>query len=163
MGRHSIKLRPYEKTLLPKSKMRNRGQWECPDCGTLPPSCFKPKGKPKCVDCGAQMIHHASQKEFKRWKELQALQKAGQIRNLERQVRIPLDVGPVRLKTPKGRDMVYKADFVYEQRVTGGGGRKWNWPQIVEDVKGRRSGTAYDLFWLKREILRANGIEVREI
>lgn len=177
--KHAIKLRPYKQTLLPAkpNKMRNAKVWECQSCnmtGTPLPG----QKKPQCGNCGKRtLVCHASKKEYERWLALKDRQKHGEIRNLKRQVHIPLTVNGVQLKTPKGRNMVYTADFTYEENrgaalVGGGvvgiyapgpGGKTILWAKIIEDTKGRKSGNAYDLYWLKREILRANGVDVREI
>ena len=138
------------------SKMRNQKIWECPQCGRTP---HGEKSKRRCGYCGGKPICHASKKEYTRWHELKLLQKQGLIRNLERQCKLPLLVNGEELRTPKGRFTTYVADFAYDEPNEGSAG----WHAVYEDVKGRRSGTAYDLYWIKREILRANGIEVKEI
>lgn len=85
-----------------------------------------------------------STKEAKRWGELQFMVKAGEIRNLERQVRFPIIVNGVKVCT-------YIADFTYEE--LGG--------VVVEDVKSEF--TRKDpLFRLKSKLLRATtGIDIR--
>jgi len=163
------------------SKMRNKPVWECPGCGSTSAPCHTPKKRAKCLSCGQTMIYHQSQKEFKRWKELQQLEKAGQIRGLERQK--PFTFTPMedieifagqfwatlkageQLVTKQRRPFKYVADFVYqEKRFTGYPAYDDDWQQVTEDVKGRRKGAAYELFWLKRELMRlVHGIEIREI
>ena len=141
------------------SKMRNQKIWECCQC-EREVSITTLGGHKRCDVCGSPHVFcHASKKEFHRWQELKLLQKQGQIRNLGRQVRIPLKVNGEQLKTPRGRSMVYVADFTYEEW------REWlgEWWPMREDVKGRRAKSQFDVYWLKREILRANGVEVREI
>lgn len=66
-------------------------------------------------------LRFGSRKEGERWQTLRYAEGAGLIRNLRRQVRFPLCVGPVRIG-------FYVADFVYEQ---GGA-------EVVEDCKGMR-------------------------
>lgn len=85
-----------------------------------------------------------SAKEAKRWGELQFMVKAGEIKNLERQVRFPIIVNGVKVCT-------YIADFTYEE--LGG--------VVVEDVKSEF--TRKDpLFRLKSKLLRATtGIDIR--
>ena len=85
-----------------------------------------------------------SAKDAKRWGELQSMVKAGEIRNLERQVRFPIVVNGVKVCT-------YIADFTYEE--LGG--------VVVEDVKSEF--TRKDpLFRLKSKLLKATtGIDIR--
>lgn len=92
-------------------------------------------------------IMFQSGKEAKRYRELKQNQAAGAISNLRWQVNYSLDVNRRRITT-------YRADFVYTE----------NGREVVEDVKGMRSGVAYDLFSIKKRLMRAiYGIEVVEI
>lgn len=95
-------------------------------------------------------IRFDSMKEARRWGELRLMEKAGEIRALRRQVRIPLigKDGPV-LFRPSGRAAVYVADFVYEDRRLG-------WAEVIEDSKGHQTNE----FKLKRAILAAQGKEI---
>lgn len=83
-----------------------------------------------------------SKKEARRYEELKLLEKAGQIADLQTQVKFDLDVNGIRIAT-------YKADFVYRE-----GGKR-----VVEDVKGYPN----DRWPMKKKLMRAiHGIEVRE-
>lgn len=106
-----------------------------------------------------------SRKEFRRAKELELLELAGEIRNLRRQVKyilIPAQRGPEEIG-PRGgrrpgplleRECSYVADFVYEE----------NGETVVEDVKGYREGQAYNVFVIKRKLmLERYGIRIREV
>ena len=95
-------------------------------------------------------IRFDSMKEARRWGQLRILEKAGEIRNLKRQVRITLEGkdGPLRF-VPSGRTAVYVADFTYEDR-------RLNWATVIEDSKGHETPE----FKLKRAVLAAQGIEV---
>lgn len=99
-----------------------------------------------------------SLKEARRWNTLQLLQDAGEIANLQRQVKYVL------IPTQKidgkvvERECSYIADFVYTDMVTG--------EQVVEDVKGYRQANdpAYRIFVIKRKLmLKEYGIEVKEV
>lgn len=95
-----------------------------------------------------------SAKEAKRYKELRLLERAGTITDLQLQVKFvlipaqrePDKTGP-RGGTIKGklleREVSYVADFVYKK----------NGETIVEDVKGYKGSTAYDIFVLKRKLM----------
>ena len=98
-----------------------------------------------------------SAKEARRWQELQLLERAGEIRNLKRQVPIQCAVNDYKI-------CVYKCDFWYEEQavitrsdepgVKGG----W-WVSVAEDVKGFRTPT----YRLKAKLVQAlHGIQIRE-
>lgn len=111
-----------------------------------------------------------SVKEYRRFCELLLLEKAGAITDLRRQVKfelIPAQYEPVeryskktgkRLKDGKRcieQSVVYNADFVYKA-ATGN--------VVVEDTKGYRKGTAYDVFTIKRKLmLWVHGIKIQEV
>lgn len=104
-----------------------------------------------------------SVKELKRYEELMVLERAGKIKNLQRQVRfvvIPAqyeDKWYPKLQTHgRGkcleRATYYIADHVYEQDGV----------QIVEDVKSNATKTAE--YIMKRKLmLKEHGIRIREV
>ncbi len=116
-----------------------------------------------------------SKRERDRYFELCLLQKAGKIENLKRQVSFVLiapvyeyvDTGEVYQRgVKKGmpkvkkvcveRSLVYIADFLYTDALTG--------ETVVEDAKGYRKGTAYELFVAKRKLmLLIHKLRVREV
>ena len=104
-----------------------------------------------------------SRKEFRRAKELELLEMAGEIRNLRRQVKyilIPAQRGPEEIG-PRGgrrpgplleRECSYVADFVYVLTETD--------ETVVEDVKGIRTPD----YKIKRKLmLWVHGIRIREV
>ena len=107
-----------------------------------------------------------SQAEAIRGEELRALESAGEIYNLRRQV--PFELLPAQREPDKTgkrggkikgklieRAVSYVADFVY---ITKDG------DTIVEDVKGYQGGEAYKVFTIKRKMmLYFHGIHVVEI
>ena len=109
-----------------------------------------------------------STKEYKRYRELLLLEKAGAITDLQRQIKFVLIPAQYetyerygkngkRLKDGQRcveKECSYYADFVYFE----------NGKKVVEDTKGYKKGTAYDLFTIKRKLmLSVHGIRVREI
>jgi Protein of unknown function (DUF1064) len=71
--------------------------------------------------------------ELRRWKELQLMQRAGEIHSLRRQVSFPLFCGafPVLIRSGRyknGKQAMYTADFAYRITATGA--------EILEDFKG---------------------------
>jgi len=109
----------------------------------------KPVGKPKynAQQTAVDGVNFASKKEARHWQTLRALEIAGQIRELRRQTVFPLDVNGVHIAD-------YHADFSYEKAGA----------LVVEDAKGMKKGTPYELFKLKaRLMLACHGIEVKEV
>lgn len=103
-----------------------------------------------------------SRKEARRWQELKLLEAAGEISELQRQVKytlIPAQREPPKVGkrggTIKGklieREVAYIADFVYKNK---------DGAQIVEDVKGM----ATPEYVLKRKMmLYFHGIQISEV
>lgn len=83
-----------------------------------------------------------SQEEYRRFLNLRLLERAGEIQNLRRQVRYPLQAGGIHIS-------VYIADFVYTQ----------NGVEVVEDSKGFITPEYRQKRRLMKEIL---GIEILE-
>lgn len=99
-------------------------------------------------------MHFDSRAEARRWIDLQTLERAGEVRNIERQVRYVL---VPRQQRPSGgveREKAYIADFRYERRARD------QWVSVVEDVKG-----AEPAVWaLKRALmLHVHGVEVQVV
>ena len=88
-----------------------------------------------------------SQAEYRRWGELRLLEDAGKIVDLKRQVRMPLQVGEIRIGT-------YIADFVYLAPTDG------SLKQVVEDVKGHRTQL---YFWKKKHFEAQYGFPITEV
>jgi len=94
-----------------------------------------------------------SRKEARRYGELLLLSAAGQIHSLERQFKIELIGRDGPILTPTGRKMKYVSDFRYWDVA----GFRW----VVEDVKSGKHRT--EIYMLKRAILAAQGVEIREV
>lgn len=89
-----------------------------------------------------------SKREAKRYKELKLLLKAGKIAFLARQVEFQLNVGGT-------HSMVYKADFVYTDSLTG----QQVCEVIVEDVKGFET----NVFKKKEKLMKKiHGITIKK-
>lgn len=97
-----------------------------------------------------------SKKEYNRYLELLALQKARKICGLRRQVKYILIPPKRRADGKLERECSYIADFVYFD----------NGKTVVEDVKGYRNpqSAGYAKFVIKRKLmLYLHGIEIREV
>lgn len=104
-----------------------------------------------------------SKKEYRRYLELSAMEKAGIIKNLERQVKyilIPAQREPDTIGSRGGikkgklieRECAYYADFVYIVAETG--------EKVVEDVKGMRTPE----YKIKRKLMFfVHHIKIKEI
>ena len=94
-------------------------------------------------------IRFDSTKEGHRWCELQTLQKAGVISDLQRQVKFELQPA-FYFQGKKIRPIQYIADFVYNE------GKE----QIVEDVKGVKTQE----YKLKKKMMQyIYGIDIKEV
>lgn len=92
-----------------------------------------------------------SKAEWKRWKELQLLERAGEVRVLRRQVRYPLVVNGVHLGD-------YVSDFDYYEPYNKPAMLSPMWAPIVEDSKGVQTPE----FKIKRKLMKAcHGIDIR--
>lgn len=89
-----------------------------------------------------------SKAEADRWRGLKLLERAGQIRDLDRQVNYPLAVNGVLICD-------YRCDFTYDEAAGNG-----QWRRVVEDVKG----VPTPAYLLKKALMFAvHGIEIREV
>lgn len=104
----------------------------------------RPKFGNKRVIVNGEAFH--SKREAARLPQLRLLERNGEVRNIQRQVKYRCEVNGILVCT-------YTADYVYEER------RDNKWTQIVEDVKGY----ANDRWPMKKKLMRAcHGIEIRE-
>lgn len=116
-------------------------------------SSSKPKkvskyGNKKVVING---IKFDSQGEGDRYLQLKAFERAGKIKNLVLQKKYTL---VPKMKAEDGstiRALVYIADFVYFNNITG--------REVVEDFKGRRTRTFIDK---KKQMMHVHNIEIYE-
>lgn len=98
--------------------------------------------KPVTVDG----IRFDSKREAERWQQLLLLYRTGEISNLRRQV--PYVLIP---KSDYGRDIVYRADFVYVDK---------SGIEVVEDAKGFKT----DIYRLKKRLMAEKyGIIIKEV
>lgn len=103
-----------------------------------------------------------SKKEYTRWCELRLLQKAGEIENLQRQVKYELIP-----KQDGERAVFYVADFVYDvpvhkQRLNEQGHLVFEDGYItaVEDAKGYKT----EVYKIKKKLMQyVHGIKIQEV
>ena len=111
---------------------------------------MRPRNKYGNRKVHAEGLTFDSKKEYSRWLELKLLQRAGEIRDLNRQVKFELIPVQKDGKRVIERACIYIADFVY----TEGG------EMVVEDVKGKRTA---DYIIKRKLMLWVHGIRIKEI
>lgn len=93
-----------------------------------------------------------SKAEARRWIELKLLERAGEIKDLQRQVKYILIPAQKEGKKTIERECSYVADFVYTEVKTGN--------TVVEDTKGYRSKE----YIIKRKLmLYVHQIKIKEV
>ena len=106
-----------------------------------------------------------SRKEARRWFELRALEQAGEISNLQRQVKYVLipaqrefyigKTGQKKAGKVLERECAYFSDFTYTDKQG---------KTVAEDCKGYKGGGAYAVFVIKRKLmLWRYGIRIKEV
>ena len=103
----------------------------------------KMRNQPQWIDG----IYFPSKKEGRRYLELRMLEKSKEITDLRVHFRHHIEIG-------KHHITIYEDDFSYWKD-----GRF-----IIEDVKGRKSGPAYEMFRIKKRLMEAvNDLIITEI
>lgn len=117
--------------------------YECDNCGNYSQIAkFE-----SCNECGGESVNSFdSNGEFIRWRELKLIEKAGLIKDLRRQVRMPLYAYNGDIRT---RVSYLVIDYQYREIETG--------ELICEDFKG----TITDVAILKIKWLEAQGYKVK--
>ena len=166
----------YQAQALRKLMERERRKQRAP----LPSPADSPTGggrkyhnKPteRVTDSGA-VLRFDSQKEARRYDELSALERAGQIRDLRLQVDFTLQEAYTDTEGRRVRAIRYKADFTYRQKPRwatqpmdpGEFADKmgWDWPLVVEDVKSRATKTK--TYAVKRKMMKERfNIDIQEV
>lgn len=112
-------------------------------------------GNKKTVVAG---LKFDSKWESQHWVELRLRESAGEIKNLQRQVRIPVVINGVKVTT-------FIADFTYDEREARDAlwAGDYVWKPIVSDCKSE--ATRLEPYYrLKKKLLRiVNGIDIREV
>lgn len=117
----------------------------CPKCRSNVFSTKPSKYHAQRVD--AEDGKFDSKLEFRRWRELKLLERAGVITELKRQVKIPLI-----LQSKYGREIAYVADFSYRE----------DGKVVIEDTKSEATKTP--LYRLKKRLVAEKyGIEIKEV
>lgn len=106
------------------------------------------------------VIRFDSQREARRYDNLMAWQKTGEIKDLRLQVDFTLQEAYTDTEGHRIRAIRYRADFTYYQRRMSQEG--FIWILVVEDVKSR--GTRTKDYLLKRKLMKERfGIDIVEV
>ena len=106
------------------------------------------------------VIRFDSQREARRYDNLMAWQKTGEIKDLRLQVDFTLQEPYTDTEGRRVRAIRYRADFTYLRRLMGREGHTW--ALVVEDVKSR--GTRTKDYLLKRKLMKERfGIDIVEV
>ena len=125
----------------------------------------------KRTSAAGHEITFDSKKEARRYDELTARLRAGEIRDLRLQVEFTLQEAFTDADGKRTRAIRYKADFTYQERVPSSGPpykTAYNatdaerWRLVVEDVKSRATKT--DKYQIKRKLMKDRfGIDIQEV
>lgn len=106
------------------------------------------------------VIRFDSQREARRYDNLMAWQKTGEIKDLRLQVDFTLQEAYTDTEGRRVRSIRSRADFTYLRRAMGREGHTWT--LVVEDIKSR--GTRTKDYLLKRKLMKERfGIDVVEV
>lgn len=111
---------------------------------------MKKRNKYSAIAVEADGRRFDSKREYRRWCELQLLQRAGEITDLEHQVPVVLEGRDGPILYEGGRKAKYIADFRYFDI------RSSEW--VLEDSKGAKT----PIYLLKKAILKSQGVQIRE-
>lgn len=125
----------------------------------------------KRTSAAGHEITFDSKKEARRYDELTARLRAGEIRDLRLQAEFTLQEAFTDADGKRTRAIRYKADFTYQERVPSSGPSyktAYNatdaerWRLVVEDVKSRATKT--DKYQIKRKLMKDRfGIDIQEV
>ena len=114
------------------------------------------------VTVSGNVLRFDSQKEARRYDELAALERAGEIRDLRMQVDFTLQEAYTDREGQRVRAIRYKADFAYLKQVYSWNEDKQVWKRVVEDVKSRATRTK--TYIMKRKLMKERfGIDIQEV
>ena len=147
-----------------KERRKKRQPLLCPiDTGPGKPAKYHNKPTERVTERGG-VLRFASQKEARRYDELAALERAGEIRDLRLQVDFTLQEAYTDGEGRRVRAIRYRADFTYEQ-VRDDPWAEYEgsfWVLVVEDVKSRATRTKE--YIMKRKLMKERfNIDIQEV
>ncbi len=147
-----------------QERKKKRLPLPCPaDAGPGKPAKYHNKPTERVTPSGA-VLRFDSQKEARRYDELAALERAGQIRELRMQVDFTLQEAYTDGEGRRVRAIRYRADFTYRKPRDD----PWEeydgsfWKLVVEDVKSRATRTKE--YIMKRKLMKERfNIDIQEV
>ena len=132
------------------------------------PTKYHNKPTERVTPSGA-VLRFDSQKEARRYDELDALERDGKIRDLRMQVDFTLQEAYTDGEGRRVRAIRYRADFTYRRKPRWpmdpgefADKMEWDWPLVVEDVKSRATKTK--TYALKRKMMKERyNIDIQEV
>lgn len=134
----------------------------CPaDVGRGKPAKYHNKPTERVTASGA-VLRFDSQKEARRYDELAAMERAGEIRDLRMQVDFTLQEAYTDTEGRRVRAIRYRADFTYTLLQEIIGEHTFLNQPVVEDVKSRATRTKE--YVMKRKMMKERfNIDIREV
>lgn len=149
-----------------QERKKGRGPIPSPAAGA-PPAASKYHNKPtERVTASGAVLHFDSQKEARRYDDLAALERMGQIRDLRLQADFTLQEAYTDSAGKRVRAIRYRADFTYKTKSyldeDGFPEEKIHWELVVEDVKSRATRTKE--YIMKRKLMKERfNIDIQEV
>ena len=145
-----------------QERRKKRTTLPCPDDGT-PGGGRKYHNKPtERVTASGAVLRFDSQKEARRYDELAALERAGEIRELRMQVDFTLQEAYTDGEGRRVRAIRYRADFTYVRVKETIGEYTFRDQLVVEDVKSRATRTKE--YIMKRKLMKERfNIDIQEV
>ena len=155
-----------------QERRKKRPPLPCPaDAGPGKPAKYHNKPTERVTASGA-VLRFDSQKEARRYDELSALERAGEIRELRMQVDFTLQEAYTDGEGRRVRAIRYRADFTYRRKPRWptqpmdpgefADKMEWDWPLVVEDVKSRATKTK--TYAMKRKLMKERfNIDIQEV
>lgn len=145
-----------------QERRKKRPSLPCPaDAGPEKPTKYHNKPTERVTASGA-VLHFDSQKEARRYDELSALERAGEIRELRMQVDFTLQEAYTDGEGRRVRAIRYRADFTYVRVKETIGEYTFRDQLVVEDVKSRATRTKE--YIMKRKLMKERfNIDIQEV
>ena len=148
--------------LMEQERKKGRGPIPSPAASTPQPASKYHNKPTERVTASGAVLHFDSQKEARRYDELSALERAGEIRELRMQVDFTLQEAYTDGEGRRVRAIRYRADFTYVRVKETIGEYTFRDQLVVEDVKSRATRTKE--YIMKRKLMKERfNIDIQEV
>lgn len=147
--------------LMEQEQRKERGV--VPSLANLPGKAGKYHNKPtERVTEAGDVLRFDSRKEARRFDELSAMLRTGEIQDLKLQPSFTLQEAYTTVDGVRVRAIRYQADFSYRRAEKPDCNGEIHWIAVVEDVKSRATKTR--VYEMKKKLMRERfGIEIQEV